>query len=61
MTEETAKTKEYRTGGGPALYIIVICTLLYMVNFMDRQVVAAVVEPMKAALNLTGGYGKGQR
>jgi len=53
MTDETGKAQEYRTGGGPALYIIVICTLLYMVNFMDRQVVAAVVEPMKAALNLT--------
>jgi len=53
MVVETVKAKEYRTGGGPALYIIVICTLLYMVNFMDRQVVAAVVEPMKAALNLT--------
>jgi MFS family permease len=53
MADETAKAKEYRTGGRPSLYIIIICTLLYMVNFMDRQVVAAVVEPMKAALNLT--------
>lgn len=51
----TTESREYRTGGGPALYILVICTLLYMVNFMDRQVVAAVVEPMKAALGLSDG------
>lgn len=52
MAKTTETLKEYRTGGGGGLYIIIICTLLYMVNYMDRQVLAAVVEPMKAALNI---------
>ena len=55
MAKESGESKEYKTGKGASLYIIIICTLLYMVNYMDRQVVAAVVEPMKAALNLNDG------
>jgi len=52
---ESGDSKQYKTGKGASVYIIIICTLLYMVNYMDRQVVAAVVEPMKAALNLNDG------
>ena len=55
MAKESGDSKEYKTGKGASLYILIICTLLYMVNYMDRQVVAAVVEPMKAALNLNDG------
>ena len=55
MEKETGPVIEYKTGGGRAHYILIICTLLYMVNFMDRQLVAAVVEPMKAALGLSDG------
>ena len=53
MAKDTGDSKQYKTGKGASLYILIICTLLYMVNYMDRQVVAAVVEPMKAALSLT--------
>ena len=53
MAQEPGDSKGYKTSKGSSLYILIICTLLYMVNYMDRQVVAAVVEPMKAALKLT--------
>ncbi len=33
--------------------ILVVCFLLYMVNFMDRQVLSVVMEPMKLDLGLT--------
>ncbi len=55
MAKDTGVSRQYQTGKGASLYILIICTLLYMVNYMDRQVVAAVVEPMKAALNLNDG------
>lgn len=34
-------------------FILIICFLLYMVNFMDRQVLSVVMEPMKQDLGLT--------
>lgn len=55
MAKDTGDSKQYKAGKGASLYILIICTLLYMVNYMDRQVIAAVVEPMKAALSLTDG------
>lgn len=55
MAKESGDSKQYKTSKGSSLYILIICTLLYMVNYMDRQVVAAVVEPMKAALSLNDG------
>ena len=47
--------KEYKTGGWSAYYILIICSLLYMVNYMDRQVLAAVLEPMRLDLGLDDG------
>jgi MFS family permease len=55
VAKDTGDSKQYKAGKGASVYILIICTLLYMVNYMDRQVVAAVVEPMKAALNLNDG------
>lgn len=45
--------KEYKIGGRSARYILIICSLLYMVNYMDRMVLSAVLEPMKLDLGLT--------
>jgi MFS family permease len=45
--------REYGTGGRDANYILAVCTLLYMVNFMDRQVLSIVLQPMKIELGLT--------
>lgn len=55
MARDAGIQKEYSLGNGAKLYILVICSLLLTVNFMDRQVLAAVVEPMKADLNLSDG------
>jgi len=44
---------EFQVGGGRARYVLIICSLLYMVNYMDRQVLSIVLEPMKIDLGLT--------
>ena len=45
--------KQYHTGGWSAHYIMIVCTLLFIVNYMDRQVFSAVLQPMKVDLGLT--------
>jgi len=45
-------TKEYQTGGWKAHWILIICSLLYMVNYMDRTVLTVVMQPMKTELGL---------
>lgn len=44
---------EYKTGGWSAHYILIICTLLYLINYVDRQVFSVVLQPMKVELGLT--------
>jgi len=51
--KEGSGGKEYKIGGWSAHYILIICSLLYMVNYMDRQVLSAVLEPMKIDLGLS--------
>jgi len=46
-------TKEYQTGGWKAHWILIICSLLYMVNYMDRTVLTVVMQPMKTELGLS--------
>jgi len=45
--------KGVRLGGWRAHFVLITCSLLYMVNYMDRQVLAAVTQPMKVALGLS--------
>ena len=45
--------KTFKVGGGHATFTLIVCSLLYMVNYMDRQVFAVVLEPMKLELELT--------
>ena len=45
--------KEYKTGGWRAHYVLIICTLLYTINYMDRQVFSVILQPMKMELGLT--------
>ena len=45
--------KEYKTGGWSAHYALVVCTLLYAINYMDRQVFSVILQPMKIELGLT--------
>jgi predicted MFS family arabinose efflux permease len=45
--------KEYQTGGWKAHWILIICTLLYAINYMDRTVLTVVMQPMKIDLGLS--------
>jgi len=45
--------KDFQVGGPRATYVLVICSALYGVNYMDRQVLSVVLEPMRLDLGLT--------
>jgi MFS family permease len=47
------QSEEFRVSGFQRTSVLVICFLLYMINFMDRQVLSAVLEPMKIDLGFT--------
>jgi MFS family permease len=44
---------ELKTGGWRAHYVLIVCTLLYIINYMDRQVFSVILQPMKIDLGLT--------
>ena len=44
---------EYQTGGWKAHWILIVCSLLYMINYVDRTVLTVVVQPMKVELGLS--------
>jgi MFS family permease len=50
---DSGKKTSYPTGGGRAHYILIVCTLLYIINYMDRQVFSVILQPMKVDLGLT--------
>ncbi len=45
--------EQYRTGGWRARYILIVSSLLYMVNYMDRQVLSVIIEPMQRELGFS--------
>ncbi len=45
--------KDFKVGGWRAHGVLITCSLLYLVNNMDRYVLAVVMQPMKEALGLT--------
>ena len=54
MTEPSnGRSNQYKTGGWSAHYILIICTLLYVINYIDRQVFSVVLQPMKVELGLS--------
>ena len=50
---DSSEPSEYKTGGWRAHYVLIVCTLLYIVNYMDRQVFSVILQPMKIDLGLT--------
>ena len=44
---------KFQVGGSKATFVMIICSLLYAVNYMDRQVMTVVLQPMKIDLGLT--------
>ena len=51
--ESSDQSGRYKTGGGKAHYVLIVCTLLYIINYMDRQVFSVILQPMKIDLGLT--------
>jgi len=47
------ESSELKTGGWRAHYVLIVCTLLYIINYMDRQVFSVILQPMKIDLGLT--------
>ena len=48
-----SQAEEFKVSRLQRTWVLVLCFLLYMINFMDRQVLSAVLEPMKIDLGLT--------
>ncbi len=53
MSDKEIRSAEYKTGGWQAHYVLIVCTLLYVINYMDRQVFSVILQPMKIDLGLT--------
>lgn len=53
LNDQKKSNEEFGSGGRSSRFILIICSLLYMVNYMDRQVLSVVLEPMKVDLGLT--------
>lgn len=54
MTDKPTTDKTgFSSGGGKSHLILTICSLLYIINYMDRQVLSVVLQPMKVDLGLT--------
>ena len=47
------ETKEFAISRFSAWYILIVCTLLYMMNYMDRQVLSITIEFIKKDLSLS--------
>lgn len=52
-TPQKQNPTSYASGGWNSHFILILCTLLYMLNYMDRQVLSAVQEVMKTDLGLS--------
>src|SRR5579872_1498117 len=56
MEEETGMkdraSNNFTVGGPRAAYVLVICSLLYAIQYADWQVMAVVLQPMKLDLGL---------
>ena len=51
--EAVLEKSKFEVGGRRAKYVLIICCLLYAVNWMDRQVFSVVAAPMMEALKLS--------
>lgn len=53
MSDKENRSTKYGIGGWKAHYVLIVCTLLYVINYMDRQVFSVILQPMKIELGLT--------
>ncbi len=56
-TKSGKDSKEFGTGGLSAWITLIVLSLLYVLNYADRQILAVVLEPMKKDLGLTDSQG----
>ena len=49
---QDTSTKEYKVSRGQANFILIICFILFAINYMDKQVFSVVLEPMRIELGL---------
>ena len=49
------ESDSFKIGGPRATYVLIICCLLYAIQYADWQVMSVVLQPMKLALGLTDG------
>jgi MFS family permease len=47
------QSDQFQVGGSKSTFVLIICSLLYAINYMDRQVMAVVLQPMKIDLGLS--------
>ena len=47
------ESESFKIGGPRATYVLVICSLLYAIQYADWQVMAVILQPMKADLGLS--------
>jgi MFS family permease len=50
-----SESEGFKIGGPRATYVLIICSLLYAIQYADWQVMSVVLEPMKLALGLSDG------
>ena len=55
MTEKTGSPgdQNFQTGGWRAHWILIMCSILYMINYMDRNVLTVVLQPIKLEMGLS--------
>jgi len=54
MTDLKIQTEQQQTKSGVyAWYVVLLCMLAYIFSFIDRQILALMIEPIKADLNLS--------
>ncbi len=53
MNIKKKENSDQLEGGRSAHFSLIVCTILFTINFMDRSVLSAVMEPMKLDLGLT--------
>lgn len=51
--EKSTGNQNFQTGGWRAHWILILCSLLYMINYMDRNVLTVVLQPIKLEMGLT--------
>jgi MFS family permease len=44
---------KFTVGGPKALYVMIICSLCYLMDYMDRQVMGVLLQPIKVEFGLS--------